>query len=103
MGLPIRYARFLSEQERRRILDGVVRQYLAAGWVVQSATSTSATLKARNDVNHGMHLAITIIGGALTCGVLAVLWPIAWIMDVLAKTAQISVWVDEFGQVGRSG
>jgi hypothetical protein len=85
----------LSLDERRSILQGVLRSDTQNGWQVISQTDTTAQLKKGKHTSHLLHLILTIV----TLG----LWLLVWIpLAIFGGEKQRYVQVDEWGNVVRT-
>jgi hypothetical protein len=81
-----------SSQEREEILARQVQSAIASGGRVQSQSSYNAVIVRGQQVNHGLHLILTL----LTAG----LWSIVWIIiAVSGGEKRQMIMVDDFGNV----
>jgi len=86
--------RLASPADRKRSMADAVAVDVARGWRVQSQTETDALLARGGNVNHLLHLVLTL----LTCGI----WGIVWIAIAIQQQEKHErITVDDYGQVLR--
>lgn len=84
------------EQRRSALAQAVAREVAGGGWRIESQTDQQAVLVKGKDINHVLHLIISV----LTCGMWLFVWPIVWYFNQ-RKTLILSV--DPYGNVLRQG
>ena len=89
----------LSEYDRKNKLTEYIRVCSIRGWIVETQSDFNAVLVSGQKCNHILHLLITILGGAVTCGVL-LLWAFVWlILACIQHEERLVVNIDEYGQI----
>lgn len=85
----------MPAEQRRRALAQAVQAEVATGWRVESQTDESAVLARGGQVNHVLHLILTLV----TCFA----WAFVWIaLAVINQRKVLTLRVDEFGNVLRT-
>lgn len=85
----------VSPEQRQQMLGMAVNAEVVRGASIREMDQTSAVLLKKDEVNHILHLLLTVF----TCG----LWAIIWLLA--AASARVHMYrlvVDEFGIVRRS-
>ena len=90
---------FLSDNDRKNKLAEYIRSCSIRGWVVENQSYFNAVLVSGQKCNHILHLLITILGGAVTCGVL-LLWIFVWfVLACIQHEERLVVNIDQYGQI----
>lgn len=92
--------RRMPDEMRRQYLSIAVNNELSRGARVESQTEYGAIVVYGKPCNHVLHAIITLLGGALTCGILLV-WGIVWIVMAFQKEERVAIRVDEYGYTQR--
>ena len=83
---------------RRERLTSFVRQASVAGWTVESSSEYDVVLVGGKRCNHLVHGLVTVLGGALSCGILLT-WAPVWITLALTqKEDRLIVHINEYGK-----
>jgi hypothetical protein len=83
----------VSDEQRSKLLDDAVGQYLMAGYELRGRSGFQAAVGTNaQPVNHVLHLLIAVF----TCG----LWAIVWLLLALGapKATTVYLSVDEYGR-----
>jgi hypothetical protein len=89
---PLVQARVLTMEERQMILSQGIATYVARGYTLESRDGTTAVVVQRQEVNHILHLLVSVF----TCG----LWVIVWLILAISSSAHtVTMHVDEYGNV----
>ena len=89
----------LSDNDRKNKLSEYIRNCSIRGWIVENQSDFNAVLVSGQKCNHILHLLITILGGAVTCGVL-LLWIFVWfILACIQHEERLVVNIDQYGQI----
>jgi hypothetical protein len=84
-----------SPEMRRALLNQALMAKATRGFRVESQHDFQAVVVKPANVNHVVHLIVTL----LTCG----LWLLVWLIIAMsAKTTRMIMYVDEFGQVSET-
>ncbi|GGN94195.1 hypothetical protein GCM10011610_56870 [Nocardia rhizosphaerihabitans] len=87
--------RLVDPEERQRLLSMAVNAEVSNGAQIEEMTQSSAVLLKMKQVNHVLHLLLTVF----TC----FLWAIVWILvSASVQPQRFRLAVDEFGIVHRS-
>jgi hypothetical protein len=84
------------DQRKAALAQAVSREVAAGSWRVESQSDYQAVLAKGGNVNHTLHLILSLV----TCGLWLLVWPVVYLLNQ-RKTLVLSV--DEYGNVLRQG
>lgn len=84
-----------TPEQRKRALAQAVQNEVVAGWRIESQTDEMAVLSKGGNVNHTLHLILTLV----TCTTWSIVWLIVWLMG---QRKTLTLRADDYGNILRT-